>query len=68
MPQCLNTRLLCVLQDLGVFIPPMAQGMRTDFFLEGPFMPRMKLDRETLGGLADMFGQMPGTSMTDSLE
>lgn len=21
---------------------------------------KMKLDRETLGGLADMFGQMPG--------
>lgn len=40
----------------------MSQGMRMDFFLESPFMPnRMKLDRETLGGLADMFGQMPGT-------
>lgn len=39
----------------------MSQGMRMDFFLESPFMPnRMKLDRETLGGLADMFGQMPG--------
>lgn len=49
------------LKDLGVFIPPMNQGMRMDFFLEGPFMPnRIKLDRETLGGLADMFGQMPG--------
>ena len=52
-------------QDLGVFIPPMSQGMRTDFFLDGSFMPtRMKLDRETVGsqtgGLADMFGQMPG--------
>lgn len=23
--------------------------------------PRMKLDRDPLGGLADMFGQMPGT-------
>ncbi|XP_010795646.1 eukaryotic translation initiation factor 4 gamma 2-like, partial [Notothenia coriiceps] len=48
--------------DLSVFIPaPMSQGMRMDFFLESPFMPnRMKLDRETLGGLADMFGQMPG--------
>lgn len=22
--------------------------------------PRMKLDRDPLGGLADMFGQMPG--------
>lgn len=32
-----------------------------DFFLENPFIPnRVKLDRETLGGLADMFGQMPG--------
>lgn len=52
-----------VLKDLGVFIPaPMSQGMRSDFFLEGPFMPpRMKLDRDPLGGLADMFGQMPGT-------
>lgn len=39
----------------------MSQGMRNDFFLESPFMPnRVKLDRETLGGLADMFGQMPG--------
>lgn len=39
----------------------MSQGMRMDFFLESPFMPnRVKLDRETLGGLADMFGQMPG--------
>lgn len=46
-----------------MFIPaPMSQGMRSDFFLEGPFMPpRMKLDRDPLGGLADMFGQMPGT-------
>lgn len=55
--------LFCVfLQDLGVFIPaPMSQGMRLDFFLENPFLPnRVKLDRETLGGLADMFGQMPG--------
>lgn len=34
-----------------------------DFFLESPFMPnRVKLDRETLGGLADMFGQMPGVA------
>lgn len=50
---------------MGVFIPPMNQGMRMDFFLEGPFMPnRMKLDRETLGGLADMFGQIPGEFRT----
>ncbi|XP_077143376.1 eukaryotic translation initiation factor 4 gamma 2 isoform X2 [Ranitomeya variabilis] len=52
-------------KDLGVFIPaPMSQGMRTDFFLEGPFMPpRMKLDRDPLGGLADMFRQMPGSGI-----
>lgn len=54
---------LFVLQDLGVFIPTMTQGIRTDFFQESPFLPtRMKPDRETLGGLADMFGQMPGMS------
>lgn len=53
----------CSLQDLGVFIPTMTQGIRTDFFQESPFLPtRMKPDRETLGGLADMFGQMPGMS------
>lgn len=58
----LTSALLCAPQDLGVFIPaPMSQGMRMDFFLESPFIPnRVKLDRETLGGLADMFGQMPG--------
>uniref|UniRef100_A0A3B4B591 Eukaryotic translation initiation factor 4 gamma 2 n=1 Tax=Periophthalmus magnuspinnatus TaxID=409849 RepID=A0A3B4B591_9GOBI len=52
-------------KDLGVFIPaPMSQGLRMDFFLESPFMPnRLKLDRETLGGLADMFGQMPGSGI-----
>lgn len=56
-----NRAFFC--QDLGVFIPPMIQGMRTDFFQEGQFLPtRIKSDRETLGGLADMFGQMPGMS------
>uniref|UniRef100_A0A3Q3W5Q0 Eukaryotic translation initiation factor 4 gamma 2 n=1 Tax=Mola mola TaxID=94237 RepID=A0A3Q3W5Q0_MOLML len=52
-------------KDLGVFIPaPLSQGMRMDFFLESPFIPnRVKLDRETLGGLADMFGQMPGSGI-----
>ncbi|KAJ8393135.1 hypothetical protein AAFF_G00068180 [Aldrovandia affinis] len=41
----------------------MSQG-RSDFFLEGPFMPsRIKIDRESLGGLADMFGQMPGSGI-----
>lgn len=47
----------------------MSQGMRSDFFLEGPFMPpRMKLDRDPLGGLADMFGQMPGNSFSLALQ
>lgn len=46
----------------------MSQGMRMDFFLESPFMPnRMKIDRETLGGLADMFGQMPGVDFVSNL-
>ncbi|KAF7667242.1 hypothetical protein LDENG_00071240 [Lucifuga dentata] len=47
-------------KDLGVFLPS-SQGMRTDFFMENQFLPaKIKFDRELLGGLADMFGQMPG--------
>ena len=63
-----STYLLFLSKDLGVFIPaPMAQG-RNDFFLEGPFMPpRMKMDRDPLGGLADMFGQMPGNFKQSSV-
>lgn len=55
-------KLSLFFQDLGVFIPQnMSQGIRSDFFLEGPFVGgRMKFDREAIGGLADMFGQMPG--------
>uniref|UniRef100_A0A673K1Q7 Eukaryotic translation initiation factor 4 gamma 2 n=1 Tax=Sinocyclocheilus rhinocerous TaxID=307959 RepID=A0A673K1Q7_9TELE len=61
-PKMINQIRQDAVKDLGVFIPPMNQGIRMDFFLEGPFMPnRMKLDRETLGGLANMFGQMPGS-------
>uniref|UniRef100_A0A8C6Q740 Eukaryotic translation initiation factor 4 gamma 2 n=1 Tax=Nothobranchius furzeri TaxID=105023 RepID=A0A8C6Q740_NOTFU len=64
-PKTINQIRQDAVRDLGVFIPaPMSQGMRMDFFLESPFMPnRMKLDRETLGGLADMFGQMPGSGI-----
>uniref|UniRef100_A0A672LT72 Eukaryotic translation initiation factor 4 gamma 2 n=1 Tax=Sinocyclocheilus grahami TaxID=75366 RepID=A0A672LT72_SINGR len=63
-PKTINQIRQDAVKDLGVFIPPMNQGMRMDFFLEGPFMPnRIKLDRETLGGLADMFGQMPGSGI-----
>lgn len=36
--------------------------MRNDFFMDNTsfLQPKMKFDRETFGGLADMFGQMPG--------
>ncbi|TKC46508.1 hypothetical protein EI555_002560 [Monodon monoceros] len=62
-PKMINQIRQDAVKDLGVFIPaPMAQGMRSDFFLEEPFMPpRMTMDRDPLGGLADMFGQMPGS-------
>uniref|UniRef100_A0A8C7E350 Eukaryotic translation initiation factor 4 gamma 2 n=1 Tax=Naja naja TaxID=35670 RepID=A0A8C7E350_NAJNA len=64
-PKTINQIRQDAVKDLGVFIPPpLSQGMRSDFFLEGPFMPpRMKLDRDPLGGLADMFGQMPGSGI-----
>lgn len=37
--------------------------MRNDFFMDNTsfLQSKMKFDRETFGGLADMFGQMPGT-------
>lgn len=47
-------------QDLGVFIPAMTPGMRSDLFQDAAFL-QTRLTREILGGLADMFGQMPGT-------
>uniref|UniRef100_A0A8C5N891 Eukaryotic translation initiation factor 4 gamma 2 n=1 Tax=Gouania willdenowi TaxID=441366 RepID=A0A8C5N891_GOUWI len=48
-------------KDLGVFIPPSNDSMRNDFFRENSFLPsKIKFDRETFSGLADMFGQMPG--------
>ncbi|XP_036068069.1 eukaryotic translation initiation factor 4 gamma 2 isoform X1 [Oryzias melastigma] len=64
-PKMINQIRQDAVKDLGVFIPaPMSQGMRMDFFLDSPFIPnRMKLDRESLGGLADMFGQMPGSGI-----
>ncbi|KAJ0041732.1 hypothetical protein NL108_010573, partial [Boleophthalmus pectinirostris] len=47
--------------ELGVFIPPQNDGFKNDFFVDNSFMPsKIKFDRETIGGLADMFGQMPG--------
>uniref|UniRef100_A0A673JIZ3 Eukaryotic translation initiation factor 4 gamma 2 n=1 Tax=Sinocyclocheilus rhinocerous TaxID=307959 RepID=A0A673JIZ3_9TELE len=63
-PKTINQIRQDAVKDLGVFIPPMTQGIRTDFFQESPFLPaRIKPDRETLGGLADMFGQMPGSGI-----
>uniref|UniRef100_W5M8G5 Eukaryotic translation initiation factor 4 gamma 2 n=2 Tax=Lepisosteus oculatus TaxID=7918 RepID=W5M8G5_LEPOC len=64
-PKTINQIRQEAVKDLGVFIPAhMSQGMRSDFFLEGPFMPpRMKIEREGLGGLSDMFGQMPGSGI-----
>uniref|UniRef100_A0A671PYI5 Eukaryotic translation initiation factor 4 gamma 2 n=1 Tax=Sinocyclocheilus anshuiensis TaxID=1608454 RepID=A0A671PYI5_9TELE len=63
-PKTINQIRQDAVKDLGVFIPPMTQGIRSDFFQESPFLPaRIKPDRETLGGLADMFGQMPGSGI-----
>ncbi|XP_049906399.1 eukaryotic translation initiation factor 4 gamma 2a [Epinephelus moara] len=52
-------------KDLGVFIPPPTDGMRNGFFMDNAsfLQSRIKFDRETLGGLADMFGQMPGSGI-----
>ncbi|TTD32922.1 Eukaryotic translation initiation factor 4 gamma 2 [Bagarius yarrelli] len=58
-PKTINQVRQDAVKDLGVFIPAMTPGMRTDFFQENPFLPT-RLSREVLGGLADMFGQMPG--------
>ncbi|XP_053368677.1 eukaryotic translation initiation factor 4 gamma 2a [Clarias gariepinus] len=58
-PKTINQIRQDAVKDLGVFIPAMTPGMRTDFFQDNSFLPT-RLCRETLGGLADMFGQMPG--------
>ena len=59
---CQRECLFCLLQDLGVFIPPQNDAMRNDFFMDNTsfIQSKIKFDRETFGGLADMFGQMPG--------
>ncbi|XP_051997510.1 eukaryotic translation initiation factor 4 gamma 2-like [Xyrauchen texanus] len=63
-PKTINQIHQDAVKDSGVFIPPMTQGIRTDFFQENSFLPtRLKPDRETLGGLADMFGQMLGSGI-----
>ncbi|XP_070702534.1 eukaryotic translation initiation factor 4 gamma 2a [Pempheris klunzingeri] len=63
-PKTINQVRQDAVKDLGVFIPPPTDSMRNDFFMENFLPSRMiKFDRETLGGLADMFGQMPGSGI-----
>ncbi|XP_040891800.1 eukaryotic translation initiation factor 4 gamma 2a [Toxotes jaculatrix] len=64
-PKTINQVRQDAVKDLGVFIPPPTDGIRNDFFMDSSsFLPaRIKFDRETLGGLADMFGQMPGSGI-----
>jgi len=63
-PKTINQVRQDAVKDLGVFIPQ-NDGMRTDLFMENSFLPTrmIKFDKETLGGLADMFGQMPGSGI-----
>ncbi|XP_062278880.1 eukaryotic translation initiation factor 4 gamma 2a [Scomber scombrus] len=63
-PKTINQIRQDAVKDLGVFIPQ-NDGMRTDLFMENSFLPArmMKFDKEALGGLADMFGQMPGSGI-----
>uniref|UniRef100_A0A673CII9 Eukaryotic translation initiation factor 4 gamma 2 n=1 Tax=Sphaeramia orbicularis TaxID=375764 RepID=A0A673CII9_9TELE len=63
-PKTINQVRQDAVKDLGVFIPPPTDAMRNEFFVDNSFLPsRIKYDRETLGGLADMFGQMPGSGI-----
>uniref|UniRef100_A0A672IH08 Eukaryotic translation initiation factor 4 gamma 2 n=1 Tax=Salarias fasciatus TaxID=181472 RepID=A0A672IH08_SALFA len=64
-PKTINQVRQDAVKDLGVFIPSSTDAMRNDFFMDNSsFLPtRIKFDRETLGGLADMFGQMPGSGI-----
>ncbi|XP_069549537.1 eukaryotic translation initiation factor 4 gamma 2a [Brachyistius frenatus] len=64
-PKTINQVRQDAVKDLGVFIPPSNDAMRNEFFMDNSsFLPtRIKFDRETLGGLADMFGQMPGSGI-----
>uniref|UniRef100_A0A3P8X0K0 Eukaryotic translation initiation factor 4 gamma 2 n=2 Tax=Cynoglossus semilaevis TaxID=244447 RepID=A0A3P8X0K0_CYNSE len=64
-PKTINQVRQDAVKDLGVFIPPQHDAMRNDYFMDNPsFLPtRIKFDREMLGGLADMFGQMPGSGI-----
>uniref|UniRef100_A0A3Q2EDN1 Eukaryotic translation initiation factor 4 gamma 2 n=1 Tax=Cyprinodon variegatus TaxID=28743 RepID=A0A3Q2EDN1_CYPVA len=60
-PKTINQVRHDAVKDLGVFIPPSTDGMRNDFFPDhNSFLPTRRPEREPLGGLADMFGQLPG--------
>ncbi|XP_062869467.1 eukaryotic translation initiation factor 4 gamma 2a [Trichomycterus rosablanca] len=61
-PKTINQIRQDAVKDLGMFIPAMNSGLRTDFFQENTFIPT-RISREALGGLADMFGQMPGSGI-----
>lgn len=51
-------------KELGVFIPSSSDVFKNDFFIDNSFLQsKIKFDRETIGGLADMFGQMPGSGI-----
>uniref|UniRef100_A0A3Q3A949 Eukaryotic translation initiation factor 4 gamma 2 n=1 Tax=Kryptolebias marmoratus TaxID=37003 RepID=A0A3Q3A949_KRYMA len=60
-PKTINQVRQDAVKDLGVFIPPPTDVMKNYFLMGSPFMSRgMPFDRESVGGLADMFGQLPG--------
>ncbi|XP_015808554.3 eukaryotic translation initiation factor 4 gamma 2a [Nothobranchius furzeri] len=59
-PKTINQIRQDAVKDLGVFIPPSTDVLKSDFFVGNPFLSRMPFDREPVGGLADMFGQLPG--------
>uniref|UniRef100_A0A3Q2P1I2 Eukaryotic translation initiation factor 4 gamma 2 n=1 Tax=Fundulus heteroclitus TaxID=8078 RepID=A0A3Q2P1I2_FUNHE len=62
-PKTINQVRHDAVKDLGVFIPQ-SDGMRNDFFPDhNSFLPTRRCEREPLGGLADMFGQLPGISI-----
>uniref|UniRef100_A0A8C6SU23 Eukaryotic translation initiation factor 4 gamma 2 n=1 Tax=Neogobius melanostomus TaxID=47308 RepID=A0A8C6SU23_9GOBI len=62
-PRTINQVRQDAVKELGVFIPPQT-NFKNEFFMDNAFMrSKIKFDRETIGGLADMFGQMPGSGI-----
>ncbi|XP_072320773.1 eukaryotic translation initiation factor 4 gamma 2a isoform X2 [Eucyclogobius newberryi] len=64
-PRTINQVRQDAVKELGVFIPQQNDGYKNEFFVDNSsFMPsKIKFDRDTIGGLADMFGQMPGSGI-----